>query len=446
MGREWDGILKIWVEGEVRMSRRLFSSLASGRWGKVLVVALTLVVLSYVGLGYVMGKTGEDKTYRSLSVFSEVLQHIQQDYVEEPNLPLVTSGALHGLLESLDPLSSYLSPREYTEYKQKVQNGSKGEVGLSLSKRFGYIIVVAVLPDSPAQKAGLRPGDILEAISGFTTREMSVGQAQILLAGDAGRGVKVFVVRRGRSETQEMDLVREHVSMPKVTAEKVEPEVGYLRLVTLEAGKANEIREKLAQFEKQGIQKLVLDLRDNAKGDPNEAVAVARLFLPAGTIGSLKGQTVAREEFVAEPAKVVWKHPITVLINSSTSGAAEVLAAAIGENKRGEVVGTRTYGSASEQKLFPLDDGAALVLTVALYYTPSGKAIPDEGVKPTVEVRAGSDELDADDDSPSAQPGVRPASPEDPVLRKAIEILKGGAAKAMRVVPVRKARRLPEAA
>ena len=255
-----------------------------------------------------------------------------------------------------------------------------------------------------------------------------------------------------------MDLVREHVSMPKVTAEKVEPEVGYLRVATLEMGKANEIREKLAQFEKQGIQKLVLDLRDNAKGDPNEAVAVARLFLPAGTIGSLKGQTVAREEFVAEPAKVVWKHPITVLINSSTSGAAEVLAAAIGENKRGEVVGTRTYGSASEQKLFPLDDGAALVLTVALYYTPSGKAIPDEGVKPTTEVRAASE--DDDDDvarvlnnqgQPAAGTGLpsgKPSSADDPVLRKAIEILKGGAAKAqaMRVVPARKARRLPEAA
>jgi len=404
------------------------------------------MVLVYVAASYVMGKTGEDKTYRSLSVFSEVLQHIQQDYVEEPNLQLVTSGALHGLLESLDPLSSYLSPREYAEYKRKVQNGSKGEVGVVLSKRFGYIIVVAVLPDSPAQKAGLRPADILEGIGGFTTREMSVGQAQILLAGDAGSGIKVSVVRRGRTEAQEIELVRAQLSAPKVMGEKLEADVGYLRMVTLEAGKANEVREKLAQFEKQGIQKLVLDLRDNAKGDPKEAVAVARLFLTSGMVGALKGQTMAREEFAAEPAKAVWKHPMTVLINSSTSGAAEVLAAAIGENKRGEVVGTRTYGSASEQKLIELDGDSALVLTVALYYTPSGKAIPDDGVKPTVEVRTASDALDGDTDAPEAdQPAVRPASPEDPVLRKAIEILKGGAAKtqALRAVP---ARRLAEAA
>jgi len=431
------------------MSRGLVSSLANGRWSKTIIVGLTVLVLAYVAASYVMGKTGEDKTYRSLSVFSEVLQHIQQDYVEEPNLPLVTSGALHGLLESLDPLSSYLSPREYAEYKRKVQNGSKGDVGVALSKRFGYIIVVAVLPESPAQKRGLRAGDILEGIGGFTTREMSVGQAQILLAGDAGSGIKVSVVRRGRSEAQEMELVRAQLSAPKVIAEKLEAEIGYLRMATLEAGKANEVRERLSQFEKQGIQKLVLDLRDNAKGDPREAVAVARLFLTSGTIGALKGQTVAREEFAAEPAKAVWKHPMTVLTNSSTSGAAEVLAAAIGENKRGEVVGTRTYGSASEQKLIELSDDAALVLTVGLYYTPSGKAIPDDGVKPTVEVRSASDAFDGDADVPEGeQPGVRPTSPEDPALRKAIEILKGGAAKAqaLRIVPMRKARRLAEAA
>ncbi|HEX2713753.1 MAG TPA: PDZ domain-containing protein, partial [Candidatus Acidoferrales bacterium] len=166
------------------------------RAAKLIVLSLSFLVVSYVGLGYVLGKTADDRTYRSLTVYGEVLQHIQQDYVEEPNLPLVTSGALHGLLESLDPMSSYLSPREYAEYKQKSQSAAKGEIGATLSKRFGYIVVVTTLPESPAQKAGLRSGDILEAIAGFTTREMSVGQAQILLAGAPGTAVKVSVVRR----------------------------------------------------------------------------------------------------------------------------------------------------------------------------------------------------------------------------------------------------------
>src|SRR3989449_6275639 len=183
------------------------------------------------------------------------------------------------LLESLDPQSSYLSPREYAEFKLKSRNGAKGEAGVTLSKRFGYIVVVAVLPDSPAQKAGLRYGDILEAIAGFTTREMSLGQAQILLAGDPGTAVKVAVVGRGRTEPREVELVRGPAALPPVLSEKPEPDIAYLRFSSLEPGKANEIREKLQQFDKQGIHKLVLDLRDCARGEVSEAVATARLFL-----------------------------------------------------------------------------------------------------------------------------------------------------------------------
>lgn len=400
------------------------------RAAKLIVLSLSFLVVSYVGLGYVLGKTADDRTYRSLTVYGEVLQHIQQDYVEEPNLPLVTSGALHGLLESLDPMSSYLSPREYAEYKQKSQSAAKGEIGATLSKRFGYIIVVATLPDSPAQKAGLRSGDILEAIAGFTTREMSVGQAQILLAGGPGTAVKVSVVRRGRTEPQELELIRAHLTPAHVLTDKLEGDIGYLRVPTLETGKANEIHEKLLQFERQGIRKLVLDLRDCGRGEPSEAVAVARLFLTSGTIATLRGQTVARQEFAADPSKVVWKYPMTVLISTSTTGAAEVLAAGIGGNQRGELVGTRTFGSASEQKLTPLEDGAALVLTIAFYYTPAGKSIPEEGVAPTVEMRAANEDQ-ADVGGEEAPPSEeQPGSRDDKALKKAIELLKGEARKA----------------
>ena len=399
-----------------------------GRLPKVIVLTLSLLVVCYVGLGYVLGKTGDDKTYRSLTVFAEVLQHIQQDYVEEPNLPLVTSGALHGLLESLDPQSSYLSPREYAEYNRKSRKAERGETGVALSKRFGYIVVVSVLPDSPAQKAGLRSGDILEAIAGFTTREMSVGQAQILLAGDPGTAVKVSVVRRGRTEPQEGELVRAQLGPMPVLADKIEGDIGYLRVLTLDAGKANEIREKLLQFERQGIGKLVLELRGCARGEASEAVAVARLFLSSGTISSLRGHTVARQEFAADPSKVVWKYPMTVLISGSTTGAAEVLAAAIGGNKRGELVGAQTFGSASEQKLIELEDEGVIILTVANYYTPAGKAIPEDGVAPTVEVRAAEEQADvAEDETPPAQQ-LPPR--EDEVLRKALELLKAEARKA----------------
>jgi carboxyl-terminal processing protease len=400
------------------------------RLSKILVVSLSLVVLSYVGLGFVMAKASGDRAYRSLTVFGEVLHHIQQDWVEEPDMRLVTAGALHGLLEVLDPQSGYLSPREYAEYKKFQEKPPRGETGLALSKRFGYVAVLSVLPESPAAKAGIQSGDFLERIAGFTTREMSVGQAQVLLRGEPGTGVKVSVVRGGRAEPQELDLVRGARGNARVTSDKFpgnEPgrmDIGYLRVPALDAGKADEISQKLAQMEREGAQKLILDLRDCALGEVSEGVNVARLFVGSGTIAVLQGQTVARQEFVAEPTKVRWNHPVVVLTSDTTSGAAEIVAAAIGDGKRGEVVGERTFGTASQQKLIPLEDGAALVLTVGFYYTPAGKPIPEEGVVPTVAVNV-RDDFSGTTEGP------------DTVLNKALEILKGV------TVPAKAAQKLP---
>ena len=403
---------------------------------KTAVIALSLVVFLYVALGYVLGQTSDDRSYRALTPFVEVLQRIQQDYVEEPNIQVVTSGALHGLLEALDPRSSYLSPREYAEYKKELQNGHKGEIGAEVSKRFGYVVVVSVLPDSPAFKAGLRGGDILEAIAGFTTREMSVSQAQVLLVGEPGTAVKVTVVsRRFGTGTQgeEVDIVRREIAMPAIEADRFEGDVAYIRIPALNAGKSVEIRQKLEQFDRQGASKLVLDLRDCAMGEIAEAVETARLFVPAGTLTTLKGQTVKAKEYAAEPAKVVWKHPYVVLTSNGTAGAGEVLAAALGGNPgvsgKVEIIGQRTFGTASEQKLIPLEDGAALLLTVAKYHTPAGKVILEEGVTPTVEVQ---DRSEPDDEA------AKPEAPrDDAVLKKALEILQGSAPRATGTEPKR---------
>jgi carboxyl-terminal processing protease len=366
-----------------------------------------------------------------------VLQKIQQDYVDEPNLHLVTSGSLHGMLESLDPQSSYLTAREYTEYKQKQAANATGDAGLTLSKRFGYIIVVSVLPDSPAQKAGIHSGDIFESVAGFTTRDMSVGQAMNFLHGQPGTGVKVGVIRRGKADPDEVDLVREKLGVPKIIVEKVDPDILVLRLPSLDPGRADEIRTKLQEAEKQGIHKVIIDLRECGRGPVSEAIAVAKLFVPSGTLTTLRGQTVSTQVFSADPSKVVWKAPVSVLIDATTSGAAEVLAASMVANHRGDVVGERTFGMASEQKLISLDDGAALFLTVANYYNGDGKSILETGVVPSEVVRASAeDEADAgDDDSGSAdaqkEPALpRPLSPEDPIFRKALELLKAPQKKA----------------
>jgi carboxyl-terminal processing protease len=409
------------------------------RAARIGILCASVAIFCYAGIGHVLGRTPDDKAYKSLTVYSEVLQKIQQDYVDEPNMHLVTAGSLHGLLESLDTQSSYLTPREYDEYKKKLQNAATGETGLTMSKRFGYVIVISVLPDSPGALAGIRSGDIFESIAGFTTRDMSIGQALNLLNGQTGTGVKVAVIRRGKATPDEVDIVRQKLAPSKIITQKADPDILVLRLPSLDTGRADEIRNRLVDADKQGVHKLILDVRECGRGPVSEAVATAKLFIPSGTLATLRGQTVSTQVFSADAGKVVWKGSVSVLTDATTSGAAEVLASAILANHRGDVVGERSFGLASEQKLITMDDGAALILTVANYYNPSGKSILDEGVVPTEVVRAVPDDSDNGDDETAApapetskEPGLgpRPLSPEDPIYHKALDLLKSPAKKA----------------
>jgi carboxyl-terminal processing protease len=210
-----------------------------------------------------------------------------------------------------------------------------------------------------------------------------------------------------------------------------------LRLTSLDSGRADEVRGRLLEAEKQGVHNVILDLRECGRGPVSEAISVARLFVPSGTLATLRGQTVSSQTFSAEPKQVAWKGRVSVLIDATTSGAAEVLASAIAANHRGDVVGERSFGLASEQKLITLDDGSALILTTANYYNPSGKSILEEGVTPTEVVHANlEEESDVDDAATDATPnkdlpqGPRPLSPEDPIYRKALELVKAPLKKA----------------
>ena len=404
------------------------------RAARIGIFSLSVLIFCYAGIGHVLDRTSDDKAYKSLTVYGEVLQKIQADYVDDPNMRTVTAGALHGLLESLDPQSSYLTPREYEEYKKKSSNPGTGEAGLTLSKRYGYVIVLSVLPDSPGTKAGIRSGDLLESIGGFTTRDMSVGQALNLLSGQPGTGIKVSVIRRGKATPDEVDIVREKLATPKLLVQKADPDILVMRFASLDAGRSEEVRNRLVDAEKQGIHKVILDLRECGRGPVSEAVSIARLLIPSGTLATLRGQTVSTQVLSAEPKQAIWKNPVSVLVDTTTSGAAEVLASAIEANHRGDVVGERTFGLASEQKLITLDDGAALILTVANYYNADGKSILEEGVTPTEIVRAeAQDDSDSGDDTTPADAsketglGPRPLSPEDPIFHRALDLLKAPA-------------------
>jgi carboxyl-terminal processing protease len=391
---------------------------------KKTLVVLSLVIFTYVTAGYVLGKSQDNSAFRALTVYSEVLNYVQRDYVDEPNIHLVTNGSLHGLLDSLDPESSYLSPREYTDYKEKTANKPKAEAGMAVTKRFGYIGIISVLPESPAERAGLRFGDVLEKIAGFSTSQMAIEQAQVLLSGEPGAVVKLSVIRRGKTEPQDMEVTLAKLNAPKLVEDKIQGDIAYLRVPAFEAGTSKQIRDDLVQFNKQGAHKLILDLRDCAVGDDSEGIATAQLFLSSGTIATLKGQTVTAVVSSADASKVVWSQPVTVLIGNSTAGPAEILAAAIGDNKRGETIGDRTYGTASVQKLIPLDDGSALILTTATYFTPDDKEIPVDGVTPVEAVLPSPDDVAAD----TTYPPAPSSSVDDPDVKKAIEILQGGAA------------------
>jgi carboxyl-terminal processing protease len=370
--------------------------------------------------------SSNDGAYRQLQVYSEVLSRVRSEYVEEPNIPAVTDGALHGLLESLDANSSYLSPAEYKEYKSH-RTQAKGDIGAMVSKRFGYAAVVSVMPGGPADKAGLQSSDIIESIENKSTREMSLAEVHNLLEGQPGSNVNVAVVRARRAEPQKVVITRDVVVVPPVTDKMVEDGIGYIQVDAFTNGKTQEIANKVKALQKAGAKKLILDLRNCAEGDESEGIATANLFLNHGTITYLQGQKYPRQAFNADPAKDITTLPLAVVVNKGTAGAAEVVAAAVLENARGDVVGDKTFGDGSVQKVIELPDGSALILSVAKYYSPTGKAIQDTAVTPNVLVADNDDDGNLPDDEDNAAPPEeekKQPPQQDEQLNKAIQVLK----------------------
>ncbi len=394
---------------------------------KAAILVTSFAVLVFVVIGSMGGvhASNNDGAYRQLEVYSEVLSRVQSEYVEEPNIPKVTDGALHGLLESLDSNSSYLTPDDYKAFKDHKSQG-KGDIGAVVSKRFGYADVVAVLPDSPAEKAGIEQTDIFEKIEGKSTRDMSLQEIRNALSGAPGTSLNAEVVHgRQPAEPEKISITRAIVPIPAVADKMMEADIGYVKAEALTKGKAQDISAKIKGLEKAGAKKILLDLRNCAEGDESEGIAVANLFLNHGTITYLQGQKFPRQTFNADPAKAITNLPVALLVNRGTSGAAEIVASAILENARGDVVGDKTFGDGSVAKTFELPDGGALILSIAKYYSPSGKAIQDAAVTPNVLVADQNDNFVPDDDSDGApQDQAQPQNTVDDQLNKAVEVLK----------------------
>jgi carboxyl-terminal processing protease len=390
----------------------------------LLILSLGLVSLTVAGGLGVKASTG-DGAYRQLGVYSEVLSRIRSDYVEEPNIALVTDGALHGLLESLDANSSYLNPTEYKQYKDLKQ--SKGSIGAAISKRFGYAAVISVVPGGPADKANVEAGDIFEAIEGKSSRDMSLAEIHGVLSGAPGSSVSVSVVRPRKAQPDKVSIIREIVKEPAATAKMMEDNVGYIKADGFPKGRAQEIAGKIKELQKQGAKKFVLDLRNSGDGDEQEGIDTANLFINHGLITYVQGQKYPRQNFDADPAKAITSAPLVVLVNRSTAGPAEIIASSVLETARGDVVGDKTFGTGSLQKVIELPDNSALILSIAKYFTPSGKAIQDSAVTPNILVADNLDDFTGpDDDTDTNQPETKQPKTNQPdeQLRRAIEVLK----------------------
>jgi carboxyl-terminal processing protease len=386
------------------------------------VFVLSTVIFAALGLGFVLGEFGwfgvhaggeQDGAYRQMRVYQEVLKKVQSDYVTEPNINDVTTGALHGLLESLDSDSSYLTPTEYKIYKERPVAGV-AQVGIMVSKRYGYATVVSVLPGSPAAKEHISDGDVIESIGEQSTRELSLAVIRLMLDGKPGSTVTISVVRPRKADPDKLTLTRAIAAPAALGEQQYENStILYLKPGALTAARVDEIAARLKTAGKG--RKVLLDLRDSSGDDAQQGLKLANFFVKQGTLATLEGQKVPRQTFTADPAKFLTDAPLTVLVNRGTYGAAELTAAAIADAKRGDLVGERTFGEGSVQKTIELPDGSALLLTVAKYQTPGGKKIQDEAVTPGVVVGQAVDD-DLDDDTP-------PAKGDEP-LNKALELLK----------------------
>jgi carboxyl-terminal processing protease len=396
------------------------------------VLGVSIIILLIVASGiFGVHAANNDGAYRQLGVYSEVLQRVRSEYVEEPNFNAVRIGALHGLLESLDANSSYLSPDEYKRFKER-HSDYKAAIGATLSKRFGLAAVVSVVPGGPADKAGLQNGDIIESVEGRNTKDIPLAELRSIVTGEKGSNITFTVLRATKAEPDKITVTRDEVPVPNTEIRELEASIGYIKPGMLTKGKAQEVAAKVKQAQKEGAKKLILDLRNNSEGDFGEAVAVANLFLDHGNITSLKGQTISRQDFNADPSKSIAKLPMVVLVNRGTAGPAEVVAGALLDNQRADVLGDKTFGIGSIQKTIEMSDGAALILSVAKYYTPGGKAIQDNSITPNILVADADlidtgtpdDDVEQDDNSAAQEQKQAERQRADEQLKRAIAVLK----------------------
>jgi len=375
----------------------------------VLSVSAPVIVFAIVGgfLGKVMAR---EEPWQHLRMFDDVTTLITGSYVEDVNVDKVMNGAMRGLADALDPDSAFLTPAEVkqAEAAESAPPRATGDVGIDLTRQY-YLRIIAARDNSPAAKAGLRTGDFVRMIDNLPTRDMSVWEGLRALRGAPGSTVKLTVIRGNAVEPHVVELTREVLGGPDVTGRIAAPGVGYVRIVAVSPKAVDQVKSQVADLTKNGASKLIVDVRRTSGGSLDAGIALARLFVAKGTLAMRESRGAERQTIATGPADGSVTLPTQLLIDTGTSGAAELFASALAGNQRADLIGERTIGRAALQKLIKLPDGSGLWLSTTRFLTPAGAPLHEKGLEPTIAV-----------DEPDVEFG-QPAPATDPVLEKALE-------------------------
>jgi len=359
---------------------------------KLIVTCSLAIILSFPFRAY--AEQSASKLYEKIDLFSEVLEKIQNEYVEEIDQAEVMDSAINGVLQSLDPYSAYMNP-EIFEESQTETSGKFGGLGIEVTMESGVVKVIAPIDDTPAAKAGVKSGDYIVRIDGEQVQGKTLMEAVNLMRGPVGSGVEITIRRKGLRKAKIINIIREIIEVKSVTAKQIDSKVGYLRLSAFNENSSNQLKKEIAIFEKnKKLVGYILDLRNNPGGLLSQAIKISDFFLNDGEIVSTKGRK-SREnrKYFANKGDRINGKPLIVLINNGSASAAEIVAGALQDHKRAVLLGETTFGKGSVQSIIPLKNSGAIRLTVSKYYLPSGKSISEVGIVPDIRIEEEGEEF-----------------------------------------------------